>query len=570
MPFTRPKASQIDFDVTNITDPLIRLNSGESGSADKDAGIVIERGSDTNAALIYDESANQFAVINTNETGTTAGNVTIASYADLKVNAIYGDGSNLTNIPAPTSATSLAGTDTNALLTLTTTEDSSSAGPVIDLKRNSASPADADYLGQIKFKGENEADQEVVYAKITGKILDASDGTEDGLIEFANRKAGSNVITARLRSDSFQLLNSTNLSVAGTSDFSGDTSHGDNVLATFGDGTDFTIHHDGNNNIIRATNGHNTWIQTDGNLALTKKYATEYFAIFYADAGVELRHNNIKKFETTANGITVTGDVTTTADIELGHASDTTIARSSAGVVTIEGNIILTTGNSDAPATTTDSGDADFVLIDDGGTMKKITTSNLGIGTGGGATVSQDNSSNTDFNIYFASTTSGSLTAVKYDGGTLTFNPSSETLAVTNVTGTSSAAKYADVAENYIADADYEPGTVLVFGGKYECTICNTLQNKRIIGIVSEKPAYLMNKDLDADHVATVALLGRVPAKVIGEIRKGDMMISSNEPGHCQAWKEESNPPSGTVLGKALEDKTGRGTGVIQVLIGRL
>jgi hypothetical protein len=109
-----------------------------------------------------------------------------------------------------------------------------------------------------------------------------------------------------------------------------------------------------------------------------------------------------------------------------------------------------------------------------------------------------------------------------------------------------------------------------VFGGKYECTICNTLQNKRIIGIVSEKPAYLMNKDLDADHVATVALLGRVPAKVIGEIRKGDMMISSNEPGHCQAWKEESNPPSGTVLGKALEDKTGRGTGVIQVLIGRL
>ena len=52
MPFTRPKAAQIDFDVTNITDPLIRLNSGESGSADKDAGLVIERGSDTNAAII--------------------------------------------------------------------------------------------------------------------------------------------------------------------------------------------------------------------------------------------------------------------------------------------------------------------------------------------------------------------------------------------------------------------------------------------------------------------------------------------------------------------------------------
>ncbi len=90
MAFTRPKASQIDFDITNITDPLIRLNSGESGSADKDVGIVIERGSDTNAAIIYDESANQFAVINTDETGTTAGNVTISSYADVKANAFIG------------------------------------------------------------------------------------------------------------------------------------------------------------------------------------------------------------------------------------------------------------------------------------------------------------------------------------------------------------------------------------------------------------------------------------------------------------------------------------------------
>ena len=167
------------------------------------------------------------------------------------------------------------------------------------MKRNSSSPADADYLGQLKFKGENDADQAVVYAKITGKILDASDGTEDGIIEFANVKAGSNTITARLRSDSFQLLNSTGLSVAGTT--------------------------------------------------------------------------------------TLTGDVTTGANIELGHASDTTIARSSSGVVTIEGNTILTTGNSDTPSTTTDSGDADFILIDDGGTMKKITPNNLGVGSGGGS-----------------------------------------------------------------------------------------------------------------------------------------------------------------------------------------
>jgi len=104
---------------------------------------------------------------------------------------------------------------TDDSLLLTATEDSSTAAPVVTFKRNSGTPADADYLGQLKFKGENDADQEVVYAKITAKIQDASDGSEDGLIEFANKKAGSNVITARLRSDSLQLLNDSNLSVDG-------------------------------------------------------------------------------------------------------------------------------------------------------------------------------------------------------------------------------------------------------------------------------------------------------------------------------------------------------------------
>ena len=105
MPLTRPKSEQINFDVTNLTDPLIRLNSGESGSADKDAGIVIERGSDTNVGIIYDESADEFAVINTSETGTTSGNVNIASYANIKANEFHGDGSNLTGVSGVGGAT---------------------------------------------------------------------------------------------------------------------------------------------------------------------------------------------------------------------------------------------------------------------------------------------------------------------------------------------------------------------------------------------------------------------------------------------------------------------------------
>jgi len=100
-------------------------------------------------------------------------------------------------------------------LTLTDTDAGSAAGPELNLERLSGSPADADYLGQINFKGKQDGGGTVNYAKITGKILDASNGTEDGILEFMLRKAGSNNIAARFRSDSLQLLNGTAFSVAG-------------------------------------------------------------------------------------------------------------------------------------------------------------------------------------------------------------------------------------------------------------------------------------------------------------------------------------------------------------------
>jgi len=101
-------------------------------------------------------------------------------------------------------------------LTLTSTDTGSSASPIIEFYRNSASPADADYLGQLKFTGENDNGSKKTYAKITGKIDDVSSGTIDGLIEFMTVKAGSNNICARLTSEALKLINGTNLEVDGT------------------------------------------------------------------------------------------------------------------------------------------------------------------------------------------------------------------------------------------------------------------------------------------------------------------------------------------------------------------
>ena len=111
--------------------------------------------------------------------------------------------------------TGIGNIDTTGDITITSTSDGSTAGPIINLVRDSASPADADYLGQIKFKGEDDGGASTVYAKITGKIDDASAGTEDGLIEFATIKAGSSNIAARLKTTNFQLLNGTGLEVDG-------------------------------------------------------------------------------------------------------------------------------------------------------------------------------------------------------------------------------------------------------------------------------------------------------------------------------------------------------------------
>ncbi len=185
-----------------------------------------------------------------------------------------------------------------------------------------------------------------------------------------------------------------------------------------------------------------------------------------------------------------------------------------------------------------------------------------------GATVSQDNSSNTAFNLYYAATTSGALTAVKYDGGTLTFNPSSETLACTNITGLSSSAKYADLAERYTADADYEAGTVVELGGTEEVTQTKRHRSVAIAGVVSTDPAYLMNSGLE--NGVSIALLGRVPCKVIGTINKGDILVSSSTPGHAEAHRDIHNPPSGSAIGKAIENKTDEDPGIIEVLVGRM
>lgn len=122
------------------------------------------------------------------------------------------------------------------------------------------------------------------------------------------------------------------------------------------------------------------------------------------------------------------------------------------------------------------------------------------------------------------------------------------------------------MAEYYSADADYEPGTVLIFGGDAEVTITSISSDSRVAGVVTTNPAYIMNADLEGTR-ACLALQGRIPVKVIGTVRKGDMLTTSNTPGYAI---KAMNPTVGTIIGKALENKDDPGMGVVQVAIGRM
>jgi len=135
---------------------------------------------------------------------------------------------------------------------------------------------------------------------------------------------------------------------------------------------------------------------------------------------------------------------------------------------------------------------------------------------------------------------------------------------------TANAARYADLAEKYTSDIQYPPGTVVVLGGEAEVTRSDGPTSRAIAGIVSTDPAYLMNTYLEGECIVDVALIGRVPCMVTGIINKGDLLVSSSRPGHACAWTNATNPPAGSIVGKAIENKTDEDPGVIEVLVGRL
>jgi hypothetical protein len=124
--------------------------------------------------------------------------------------------------------------------------------------------------------------------------------------------------------------------------------------------------------------------------------------------------------------------------------------------------------------------------------------------------------------------------------------------------GIASSADYADLAEKYLADADYLVGTVMTIGGEKEVTACTV--GDRAIGVISANPAYMMNSGLEGGTY--VALKGRVPCKVIGQVKKGQRLVAGTN-GAAQAAYSNNADVFAIALGTS--DEPGEKT--IEVLV---
>lgn len=136
--------------------------------------------------------------------------------------------------------------------------------------------------------------------------------------------------------------------------------------------------------------------------------------------------------------------------------------------------------------------------------------------------------------------------------------------------GTATSAQYADLAELYASDAEYAPGTVLKIGGEAEVTQTTDALCMDVFGVVSSEPAYLMNSAMEGMTVP-VALEGRVPVRVIGEVKKGQRLVASETPGVARGVTQFEHAEGDDwfrMVGRALEDKTTLGEGLVVAVVG--
>ena len=132
----------------------------------------------------------------------------------------------------------------------------------------------------------------------------------------------------------------------------------------------------------------------------------------------------------------------------------------------------------------------------------------------------------------------------------------------------STSAQYADVGERFAADAPMAEGAVVMLGGLQEITETDAEMSDQVFGVISSNPAYAMNAGAgNSESHPFVAMTGRTPVRVTGQVSKGQRLVSSNVKGTARAVSNTDSINPFHVIGRALEDKTTDGIGLVNCVV---
>jgi len=369
--------------------------------------------------------------------------------------------------------------------------------------------------------------------------------------------AAQYVLNSGLQSfaDLVKFLNDEGLTVGNGQDLKLHITGGDqaNITNQVGNTINFNVNTGtGSANVAKFSN--NTFIPASNNTGSIGSVATRWANIYCSNISIDPTGSVTGDVVGNVTG-NVTGNLTGDVTGNVTAASGTSTFNN----VTVNGTLTANV------AGTTDIASK---LVVDSGTAREANTLLVN-----NSVVARDSNGDINVNIMNGTATNsqalnGASASTSATAGTIAQRDSNKDLTARKFLGTATAAQFADLAENYLADADYEVGTVLVLGGEAEVTQSTAQMDPKVVGVVSENPAHLMNSALQGDHIAPVALRGRIPVKVSGPVRKGDILITSHIPGVATALTEDSAIPNAIyVIGKSIETNESSEVKLVEVVV---
>jgi len=523
----------------SVEDNTIILNSNYTGDPSvtgTDAGIEVERGTGTNVSVIWNETADKWQLTNDGSTYddiALAGDVSVAA-GDSRIDSASFNTSDgvltLTRGDATTATVDLDGRfviDTGDTMTGNLNFNTTATGLTWSMNTDGASikfynTGDSDTNSRLEFQTTDNNNEYFAWTHAP------SGGSTYELMRLVGSSSSDAILTLNGKSIIFEGntpdAHETTITVTEpTADRTITFKDADGTVAFTSDIQDGTITITAGTYLSNGEVDSNFTTNQSSNQTITINHdaTTRTNTSDSASVGFAGTFDIVDSISTNATGHVTGVNVKT---ITLPSEADTLDTVADRGNTT---NQILTTGGLKSDTLTTNSANTDLTLS----------------GNGTGVVYVSDTLKTTSI------TTGAAATA-----GTITGN-------WTLTTGSKFEATYADVAEIYATDEEYEPGTVVMFGGDVELTIAVGWGTTKVAGVITTNPAFVMNNMADGQPIA---LKGRIPVKVEGRVSKGDFIIASNTPGVGVATDKYIG---GAIIGKAIEDKDTDGIELIEVKV---